>query len=123
VIYFVRMLVLNSIGNFSFKSKIKIAFFDGTKYLSEMVANSDARKFDEMLRMVLDSTNEQHRTLELALDKRYKSGQITYGIHTSSQALMTCLVFNLAGNHVHLIDGADGGYALAAKQMKQQSAG
>jgi hypothetical protein len=35
---------------------------------------------------------------------------------------MTCLVFSLAGDHVHFIDGADGGYALAAKQMKQQNA-
>ena len=57
------------------------------------------------------------------LKKRFELGQITYGIHESSQALMTCLVFSLAGNHVHLIDGADGGYALAAKQMKQQAHG
>jgi hypothetical protein len=34
---------------------------------------------------------------------------------------MTCLVFSLAqGRHVHFIDGADGGYALAARQLKAQ---
>jgi hypothetical protein len=34
---------------------------------------------------------------------------------------MTCLVFSLAqGRHVHFIDGADGGYALAALQLKAQ---
>jgi hypothetical protein len=34
---------------------------------------------------------------------------------------MTCLVFSLAeSRHVHFIDGADGGYALAALQLKEQ---
>jgi hypothetical protein len=37
---------------------------------------------------------------------------------------MTCLVFSLAqGRHVHFIDGADGGYALAALQLKAQLQG
>ena len=35
--------------------------------------------------------------------------------------MMTCLVFSLQeGRHVHFIDGADGGYALAALQLKAQ---
>jgi hypothetical protein len=33
---------------------------------------------------------------------------------------MTCLVFERNGNQVHFIDGADGGYAIAAKGMKQR---
>lgn len=120
LIYLLRIMILNAIGQFAFKTGINIGSFDGAKYLSEMVANSDARKFDEMLRMVLDSTEEQHAALEKLLRGYQEKGMVNYGIHVSSQALMTCLVFNLSGNHVHLIDGADGGYALAAKQMKQQ---
>ena len=39
-------------------------------------------------------------------------------------ALMTCLVFNLEkSEHVHFIDGGDGGFAIAAKQLKAQLAG
>ena len=35
--------------------------------------------------------------------------------------MMTCLVFSLEeSRHVHFIDGADGGYALAAVQLKAQ---
>jgi Protein of unknown function (DUF3095) len=35
--------------------------------------------------------------------------------------MMTCLVFSLEqSRHVHFIDGADGGYALAALQLKAQ---
>ena len=36
---------------------------------------------------------------------------------------MTCLVFSLeASDHLHFIDGADGGFALAARQLKAQLA-
>jgi Protein of unknown function (DUF3095) len=35
--------------------------------------------------------------------------------------MMTCLVFSLQeSRHVHFIDGADGGFALAALQLKAQ---
>ena len=40
--------------------------------------------------------------------------------HTSETALMTCVIDGYDGNHVHFVDGADGGYALAAKQLKAQ---
>ena len=33
---------------------------------------------------------------------------------------MTCAISAYQGDHVHFIDGADGGYALAAKQLKGQ---
>jgi hypothetical protein len=87
-----------------------------------MATNTDARKFDEMLRMVLDSSLEQKDRLEALLKERHARGEIVYGIHLSPQALMTCLVFNLSGNHIHFVDGSDGGYAIAAQQMKQQIA-
>jgi hypothetical protein len=45
-----------------------------------------------------------------------------YGVHVSRHALMTCLVFDRFGKQVHFVDGANGGYALAAKQLKQQLA-
>jgi len=45
---------------------------------------------------------------------------VAYGTHQASAALMTCLVRSYDGDHLHFVDGADGGYALAAKQMKAQ---
>lgn len=122
-LYLLRILLINAIGYYSFKTGRKDLRFDGQRYLSELVANSDARKFDEMLRMVLDSTDAQHNALAALLDAHRSKGEIAYGIHVSPQALMTCLVFSFeAGDHVHFIDGSDGGYAMAAKQMKQQLA-
>lgn len=121
LLYSLNIMILNAIGAFCIKSGYRIGGFNGKKFLSELVVNNDARKFDEMLRMVLDSNQEQHDALEHMLTRRKQKGEITYGIHLSSQALMTCLVFNLNGNHMHFIDGIDGGYALAAQNMKQQN--
>jgi hypothetical protein len=34
---------------------------------------------------------------------------------------MTCMLFDLSqAQHLHLIDGVDGGYALAAKEFKRR---
>jgi hypothetical protein len=41
-------------------------------------------------------------------------------MHRSSEALLTCIVFSYNGNHMHFVDGSDGGYALAARGLKQQ---
>ncbi len=120
--YLLRILLLNLIGLFCIKTGGRAGAFDGKEYLAELVSNSDVRKFDEMLRMVIDSTPEQKQQLERMLLVRSKKGEVVYGIHQSSQALMTCLVFGLSGDHVHFIDGADGGYALASQQIKQQIA-
>ena len=45
-----------------------------------------------------------------------------YGIQISDSGLMTCMVFDRKDRHLHFVDGASGGYALAAKQMKGQLA-
>jgi len=120
--YVLRTYIYTLIGHWCIKTGKQAGTFDGSRYLSELVLNSDVKKFDEMLRMVLDSTQAQSTALKAMLEKKRDAGQIAYGLHSSPQALMTCLVFGYAGNHVHFIDGADGGYALAAKQMKQQLA-
>ena len=51
----------------------------------------------------------------------HKSG--VYGLHPSNRAQVTCLVFERMGHQVHFIDGADGGYALAAKDLKKRVRG
>ena len=50
----------------------------------------------------------------------YEAGNVVFGMYSASAALMTCVIESHQGAHVHFIDGADGGYALAAKEMKAQ---
>ena len=88
------------------------------KYAESMAKYSDYRKFDDVFRMVLDCSKDEASKIEHLLKN---TKEISYGIHKSETALMTCLVENLNdGGHIHFIDGADGGYTLAAKQFKEQ---
>jgi hypothetical protein len=62
----------------------------------------------------------KRKQLASYLEENYRQGKLVYGLHISDQVIMTCLVFERNGNQVHFIDGADGGYAIAAKGMKQR---
>ncbi len=98
---------------------IKTESFSAEKYIREMGENTDYQKFDDMIRMVRDCSAKQRDAVTQMLESERLSGEIAYGIHTSPEALMTCLVFQL-DNHIHFVDGSNGGYALAAKQLKYQ---
>ncbi|MFB2893998.1 DUF3095 domain-containing protein [Aerosakkonemataceae cyanobacterium BLCC-F50] len=85
----------------------------------ELVENTDYKKFDDMLRMIISGDRQQRERLVKFLEKQYQKGKLVYGTHVSDRLLMTCVVpVNSGGRHVHFVDGADGGYALAAKDMK-----
>lgn len=94
-----------------------------SNYKREMKNNADFRKFDDMLRMVLDCSETQADRIEALLTDLHHAGDLFYGLHRSEKALMTCMVFSPVDNqHVHFIDGADGGYAMAATGLKEQIA-
>ncbi len=84
------------------------------------IAATDYRKFDDMLRMVIAGNEAQRKQLTDYLEKNYQQGKLVYGLHISDRALMTCLVFEHHGRQIHFVDGADGGYAVAAKDMKDR---
>ena len=101
------------------RRRIKIGPYDGARYQNELIAQTDFRKFDGMLRTVLDVTPKQADRVEAWLDGEYRAGRLVYGLHRDRTALMTCLVFNLeASEHVHFIDAAGGGFAKAAEGFK-----
>ena len=82
--------------------------------------NCDFKKFDETLRMVLDCSKEQISEIHNLLEGFLKQNKISYGIHKSENALITCMVFSATQNkHTHFVDGAGGGYAYASIQFKQ----
>jgi uncharacterized HAD superfamily protein len=100
--------------------KIKTENTDWGHYKQTLIANTDYRKFDEVLRMIISGGLKQRQQLTAYLDQLRDERKIVFGIHASANALMTCLVFDYENDHVHFLDVADGGYALAAKDMKQQ---
>jgi DUF3095 family protein len=93
-------------------------FVPGT-YVEQVVANSDFRKYDDALRMILDCTPELEQALERRLEAAAAAGTIRYGLHRQDAAMMTCFTPAASrSDHVHFIDGARGGYASAATALK-----
>ncbi len=106
---------------FSYVTGRRIGYFEPEKYMGELQKNTDFRKFDDTLRLVLDVSPEQALALEDYLERAYDRGELIYGAHVARSALMTCLVFNIEhGRHVHFVDGADGGFAVAASEFKRR---
>lgn len=92
-------------------------------YLRDNPAHSDYCKFDETLRLVIDCTPQMKAEAEAFLERERRAGRIYYGLSSSGSALLTCFVKSLRpGQHLHFVDGNDGGYALAARQLKEQIA-
>lgn len=91
-------------------------------YKSILVESTDSEKFDDTLRMVISGRVQQREQLRVYLEEQRRAGRLVYGMHISTHALMTCVVFDYFGRQVHFVDGARGGYALAAHQMKRQLA-
>jgi hypothetical protein len=101
---------------------ITVGAFIPAKYTRELIENSDFRKFDDSLRMVLDCTPALANEIEQHLTACAAKRIVRYGTHRQHAAMMTCFTPSpTRSNHVHFIDGAMGGYAMAASAMKQSA--
>jgi hypothetical protein len=117
-----RVRLLSALGSWFMRERIKFWKIDWSRYTEDVVRNSDFRKFDGTLRMVLSATAAQRATLAGWLEARHRAGELAYGLHIAKEALVTCLIFEREGGHLHFIDGAGGGYALASADLKARLA-
>jgi Protein of unknown function (DUF3095) len=102
---------------------IKVGNFVPKNYLQQVVENSDFRKYDDGLRMVLDCSEELRDALTERLAAAANKGIVRYGLHPQNAAMMTCFTPSvMRADHVHFIDGARGGYASAATALKAMEA-
>jgi hypothetical protein len=103
---------------------LKVGGFDAANYKREVVENSDFRKYDDALRMTLDCSAGLADRIDGRLAKAEADGVAIFGAHRQPAAIMTCIVPSIyESNHVHFVDGAAGGYALAARQLKGRGRG
>src|SRR6202048_4622620 len=102
---------------------ISVGGFVPKTYVQQVVENSDFRKYDDGLRMILGCTSEQEQALTLRLAEAAANGAVRYGLHRQDAAMMTCFTPSvMRSDHVHFIDGARGGYASAAAALKGTAA-
>jgi hypothetical protein len=102
------------------KTGIRVGSFVPATYLRQVVENSDFRKYDDGLRMIIDCTPELADAIERRLAAA--AGTARHGLHRQDSAMMTCFTPSpTRSDHVHFIDGAQGGYAAAATALKALS--
>jgi Protein of unknown function (DUF3095) len=119
----IKILFEMALGMFSDKTGVALGRFSGRLYRSDTARNTDFRKFDDGLKMTLDIDAARLSKIEAALEAASRAGICHYGIHRQDSALMTCIVPSpLQRDHLHFVDGAAGGYAMAAAQMKAKRA-
>jgi hypothetical protein len=98
---------------------IRVGAFVPAIYLRQVIENSDYRKFDDDLRMVIDCEPDLADSIETRLAAAAAAGTVCYGLHRQDAALMTCFAPSpIDSDHVHFIDGARGGYSSAATALK-----
>ncbi|NJR52224.1 MAG: DUF3095 domain-containing protein [Leptolyngbyaceae cyanobacterium CSU_1_3] len=116
--YLIKIQLENWLGWLLMKFKLNIGSMEWGNYKQIVAEATDYRKLDDVLRMVISGNSMQRQQLTDYLEEKTRSNHLTYGLHVSDRALLTCLVYERNGRQVHFVDGADGGYALAAKAMK-----
>ncbi|MFI4997831.1 MAG: DUF3095 family protein, partial [Hyphomicrobiales bacterium] len=117
-----RRFKLRLIGALSWlilRTGIKVSGFDPTHYRRQTTQNTDFRKFDDGLRMTVDCSPQTADSVERRLGELRSRGVLSFGAFRQKEALVTCIVPDVMhDDHMHFVDGAGGGYALAARMLK-----
>ena len=114
LLYFVTLLawVLDKTG-------WKLGKFDPTRYRQFTAMNTDYRKIQDGLRMTLSLSGEGVARLREILDHERNAGRLRFGLCVQDSAVLTCFVPSIMeDNHFHFLDGAGGGYAEAASNLR-----
>ena len=90
----------------------------GKDYLARLVSLSDTLVIDGRINTVISGTEKQRLLLEQSLTKLEKAGQIKFGLCVSRESVMSCYVRDLQDDHIHFVDGSEGGYTKAAGMLK-----
>ena len=90
----------------------------GKRYLNRLVEMSDTLVMDGKINTVISGTELQRSQLFKVLDDLEKAGEIFYGFHISNASVMSCYVRDMKDDHIHFVDGAEGGYTKAAGILK-----
>ena len=117
--YALQSLSLTFIGMLLMRTKTTTKEVEWGNYRSDVVRNSDYQKFECGIKMILDSSHEQTQALTTYLDQMQKKHRLVFGYYLCSHAMVTCYIQSYNKNHIHFIDGSDGGYAMASKMLKE----
>jgi hypothetical protein len=119
----VRVIFATFVAYVVMRLGIRVGAFDPAVYRRTVIENADFRKYDDSLRLTLDCTPDVADRIERRLAEAAAADIARFGLHRQEAAIMTCIVPSIAeNNHVHFVDGAAGGYAMAARRLKEAPA-
>lgn len=102
----------NILGQLYFRTR------PGRTYLTRLIEMSDTLVIDGKINTVITGTEVQRRQLVLELNKLEAAGEIYYAFYVSRESVMSCYVRDYKDEHIHFVDGAEGGYTHAAGVLK-----
>jgi len=91
---------------------------EGQEYLNMLIELTDTLVLDGRINTVISGISTQHDELERFLKELEIEEEIHFGTHRSKDSIMSCYVRDLKDQHIHFVDGGDGGYTKAAKVLK-----
>ena len=94
----------------------------GIEYKSQVVDLTDTLVIDGRINTVIAGTQDQRIALERKLSEMEDASLLNYGLYVSNASIMSCYVRDRKDQHIHFVDGADGGYTLAARILKEKLA-
>ncbi|MCM8569806.1 DUF3095 domain-containing protein [Gramella jeungdoensis] len=95
----------------------------GRNYIQKLVELTDNLTIDGRINTVITGTSSQRKSLLEYLDHLESASKIKYGYHVSRQSILSCYVWDLQTNdHIHFVDGGNGGYTSAARNLKAKLA-
>lgn len=117
--YKARLYLTTFLGWLLFRTGIAVAGFDPNRYRKFTSLNTDYRKFQDGLRITVSLGAAELKTLTEFLEHERKAKHLRYGLCVQDSAVLTCYVPSVkSDSHFHFLDGAGGGYAQAATNMK-----
>ncbi len=113
LLYLLRNWLLTRVGGMFYFTRAA-----GQRYKERLVEQTDTLVIDGRINTVIAGTARQRTQLEAGLSALELRGEIAYGLFVCRESVMSCYVTDRSDRHIHFVDGSDGGYTLAAKQLK-----
>lgn len=117
---FVTAFIRTLLGKYYFRYNLKINDLRGKEYLNQVIANADTLTIDGRINTIISGTMDRRIEFLKYLMEEEKKGSLVYGHHISKESVMTCYIENYNDKHIHFVDGSNGGYTEAAKELKKK---
>ena len=113
--YLIRNWLITVFGKYYFKF-----FAEGKQYLFRVTQLSDTLMLDGSINTVISGNTKQINKFQIFLDTLESQKKIIYGMHVTHASIMSCYVQDREDNHIHFVDGTEGGYTTAALAYKNK---